>query len=83
MNIIGDPKYAERVAFLRSKPIHVCVNWISDAASDEIGITATTFAIGMEPLFRTTTPLELLDLCSAIIREKVVAREHKLDKTTP
>lgn len=54
----------------------VLVNWISDAASDEIGITLSTFALGMTPRFKDTTPLEMFDLCAAIIREHVAKRQN-------
>lgn len=63
------------LAFLRTLPRQVLANYLSDSASYEIGMTVSTFALGMQPRFINTTPLEMFDLCAAVIREHVAARK--------
>lgn len=72
----GPPGSAEHLDFLRTLPRQVLVNWISDAVADEVGITLSTFALGMQPRFKDTTPLQMFDLCAAVIREHVANRQN-------
>lgn len=62
-----------RLDYLRTVPDQVCLNWLADAVSGTIGMHQSTFFLGMMPLFRETEPLEMFDLCVAILREKAVA----------
>ena len=63
--------------------MQVCVNWISDAAKDELGICPSTFALGIDSRFRETTPLEMFDLCAARIREHVASRQNDKSSNSP
>jgi hypothetical protein len=65
-----EPTPDPRLEYLRGIPLRVCLNWLEDITSDTIGMSASTFALGMTPLFKQTQPMELFDLCVARLREK-------------
>lgn len=61
----------EQRTFLEQLPLTVIANYISDAASTDIGVTSTTFMLAMHPLFRDVDPMECWDFCVSLLREQV------------
>lgn len=59
-----------RLDYLRTIPIQVCLDYIEDSLSESPAMHMNTFLLGSIPLLRQTKPMEMFDLCVAIVREK-------------
>ena len=60
-----------RIVLLRRLRTNQLTGVLCDLVSDDIGITPTYLAIGMEPLFKDTQPEALLELLVTVIRERL------------
>lgn len=68
----------KRTEFLQTLPTEVLANYILDTAVNEIGMHASTFALGMQPILRKTTSLELFDFCTSILRQRAALKEQEV-----
>lgn len=59
-----------RITILEGLPTEALLNIIRDYANDSIAMSGTLFAIGINPAFRQTEALDLLDLIFPILRSR-------------
>ncbi len=64
----------ERITILRQLTSENLGALIGEIASDQFGISALFFSVGMAIEFRKTQPEELVDLCASVIKERIEAK---------